>query len=264
MTEELKAEGGEQVVEQTQEQVAVSPIEQRAMEMGWRPREEFDGSDDDFIDAKEFVRRKPLFDAIEEKSRRLRNVEKTLETFKGHYSKVKEVEYARALADLKKERKQAIIDGDVDALEAAEEKISEVQTQVEEMKQVQAEQPEEPTAHPVFVNWVNRNKWYQTTPHMRVYADEIGLRLQRQGLSPDEVLKQVEKAVKDEFPNKFVNPNKASAPSVSSPSRQGRASASDAFDMPAEDKRIMDSLVRSGTITKEEYMKDYKKIHGLQ
>ena len=42
--------------EQTQ-QVELSEIEVKAMNMGWRPIEEFDGPEDEFIDAKEFVRR---------------------------------------------------------------------------------------------------------------------------------------------------------------------------------------------------------------
>mgnify|MGYP000971805459 FL=1 len=34
-------------------------LEVKAMNMGWRPMEEFDGPEEEFIDAKEFVRRAP-------------------------------------------------------------------------------------------------------------------------------------------------------------------------------------------------------------
>ena len=48
MTEETK------IVEEQVQEVApeVSPLEQQALAMGWKPRTEFDGSDDEFIDAK--------------------------------------------------------------------------------------------------------------------------------------------------------------------------------------------------------------------
>ena len=69
MTEEIKdvevPEGtGE---EQTQEKKApeLSAVEQKAIEMGWKPKDNFDGEETDFIDAAEFVRRKPLFDKID-------------------------------------------------------------------------------------------------------------------------------------------------------------------------------------------------------
>ena len=56
MKEETKPQEGQQ----EQAQHTPDPIETRALEMGWRPKEEFDGNEEDFIDAKEFVRRKPL------------------------------------------------------------------------------------------------------------------------------------------------------------------------------------------------------------
>ena len=48
-----------------QEAPELSPIEQKAIQMGWRPKEQFEGDEEEFIDAKEFVRRQPLFDRIE-------------------------------------------------------------------------------------------------------------------------------------------------------------------------------------------------------
>ena len=93
-------------------------VESKAKDMGWRPLEDFDGNPDEFIDAGEFVRRKPLFDKIETTTKQLKNVSKSLDYLKEHYQKVKETEYNRAIADLNAQRKTAKKEGN-NSLEAS-------------------------------------------------------------------------------------------------------------------------------------------------
>jgi cytochrome c556 len=85
MTDEVIVPSGTEPTEAPVEQAPQrSDIETRALEMGWRPKEEFEGSEDDFIDAKEFVRRKPLFEKIEHQSKELKQIKQALEACKGH------------------------------------------------------------------------------------------------------------------------------------------------------------------------------------
>lgn len=84
----------------------VSPVEEKARDLGWKPKEEFHGDEEQFIDAGEFLRRKPLFDKIEHMGKELKETKKVLNLLQSHHSKVKETEYNRALAELKSERKK--------------------------------------------------------------------------------------------------------------------------------------------------------------
>lgn len=248
------------VDEGKQEQQGPSEIELKAMEMGWRPREEFNGTDDDFIDAKEFVRRKPLFDKIEHSSREVKELRKALDALKTHYTTVKESEYNRALATLKAARKDALTNGDGDQFEAIDQEIKRVEQEAVSVKQIDEIQPE-PVQHPEFVGWLNRNPWYNSTPYMRQFADQVGLRLKGQ-MPPAEVLKEVEKAVKQEFPTKFKNPNKESAPDVDS--SDGKTSRSGGFELTEQERKIMNTFVRSGVMTKEKYIADLKAAKGIK
>jgi DNA-binding ferritin-like protein len=245
---------------ETQE-VTLSPIEQKALEMGWRPKEEFDGSEEDFIDAKEFVRRKPLFEKIEHQSKQLKEVTKALEAFKQHYGKVQETEYNRALADLKREMKQANREGDFDRADIIERQIERVETEAEQLRtereSIQVSEQQE--VDPRFKAWTERNPWYTSQRHMRTFADEVGNRFLAQGLSPLEVLKEVEKAVRKEFPTKFQNPNKANAPAVEGSSAKGTSVKNESFELNDMERQIMNTLVRGGHITKEKYIADLKK-----
>jgi hypothetical protein len=71
-------------------------IQQQAMEQGWVPKEEFQGDEETFIDAAEFVRRGELFGKIEHQNREMKLLRQSLEALKQHHSKTKEVEYQRA------------------------------------------------------------------------------------------------------------------------------------------------------------------------
>jgi hypothetical protein len=108
MTEEVKPVENE-VQENIQDTpIEVSDIEKKALELGWRPKSEFHGAEDEFIDAKEFVRRQPLFDKIEAQSRQLKTVTRTLNELKEHYTKVNEAAYNRAISELREQRKEAL------------------------------------------------------------------------------------------------------------------------------------------------------------
>jgi hypothetical protein len=255
MSEDLKLENGTP----EQEQPEVSPVELRARELGWRPKEEFSGDEDNFVDAKEFVQRQPLFEKIEHQSRELKNVKKTLDALKGHYTKVQETEYQRALAALQASKADAINEADGQRAVAIEAQIDRAKQEFQRIRQDE----EAPTTNDPaeFVSWKAKNAWYEKDESMRLLADAYGGKLAREGLSPPEVLAAVAKKVKEEFPHKFVNPNKANAPDVGVSG--GRSSGStERFELTELETSIMKTLIRSGDTTKEKYIAEIKKIRG--
>jgi gas vesicle protein len=243
-------------------------LELRARDMGWVPLEDFGGNEDDFIDAGEFVRRKPLFDKIENTGKQLKNVSKSLEYLKEHYQKVKETEYNRALADMKAQLKEAQREGNhelADDIRDAQERVTKERDDF--LEEVEAIQVQEPTVDPAFEAWVGKNKWYANTESMRLYADTVGVRLHKGGMAKNEILVEVEKAVKKEFPEKFRNPNRDSAPSVEGSSSRPANKKSNPLDtsfMNEQDIRVMNQLVRDKVLTKEEYIADMKQQYGVK
>lgn len=261
--EEIKPVEGEQVPE-------LSPVEQRALEMGWKPRSEFDGDESDFVDAKEFVGRKPLFEKLSQQSRKIKNLENAFGALQTHYTTVKETEYNRALAALKAERKTAVSEGDGDKWEALDEEIKTLEAQAESMKTLREQPVAEQPAHPALQTWLAQNPWYTSNSYMRAFAEEKGTQLHRSGMAPEEVLKEVTKLVKKEFPNKFTNPNKESAPNVSEggkPSKSGGGSlAAVEAGLTEQQRKIMNTLINQRNskgeplMTKEQYLKDLQKV----
>lgn len=243
-------------------------LELKAKEMGWRPLEEFSGDPEEFIDAGEFVRRKPLFDKIENTTKQLKNVSKSLDYLKDHYQKVKETEYKRALSDLKVQLKEAKKEGNHELAVDIEEAVERVETERDTfLEEVEAIKVTEPTVNPQFAAWLTKNSWYTSTSYMRAFADDIGTKLHNSGMSPDKVLVEVEKAVKEEFPQKFRNTNRDNAPPIEGSSNKPANKKTNALDtsfMNEQDIRVMNQLVRDKVLTKEEYIADMKLQYGVK
>lgn len=261
MTEENKQ------VETTQPETVekeYSPIEQKAIEQGWRPKEEFDGDEHEFIDAPEFVRRGELFAKIESQSKELKGVRHALDMLKQHHSKTHEAAYNKALRDLQSQKKAAALDGDREREFVLEEKIDELK---DEKKQIDAqfEQIEVPAVQqvdPAFSVWQENNSWYGKDKAMTSFADELGRELRAEVLAGvktrAEVLAQITKEVKQEFKHKFSNEKTRRPAAVESPSRGGRQGKADDFVMSDDERAIMRKFVNSGIITEEQYIKDLK------
>jgi hypothetical protein len=99
---------------------------------------------------------------------------------------------------------------------------------------------------------------------MRKWADDYGTSLAGQGLTPSEVLKKVEEGVKKEFPQKFTNPNKNNAPSVESGSQKAAGSKKDDIELSDQERKIMNTLVSTKVMTKDEYLKQLKAVKGIK
>lgn len=258
----------EQVADQEVEtNVSIDPIEQEARASGWVPKEEFHGDEHKWVDAGEFVRRAPLFQKIDTAGREIKELRKSLEALKAHHAQVRETEYKRALDELKAAKKEAYIEGDPDALIEIDEKVAAVKDAQARFKQEQAQEAAKATdpevIHPEFAAWTKRNTWYNDNKPMRAFADTLGLELRAQGMSPTDVLRQVEIKIKEEFPNKFRNPNRDKAAAVEGGGKGGPAKGnSGEASLTDEERRIMNTFVRTGVMTKEQYIADLKKVKG--
>lgn len=255
MDEEVKGEGESQVVEPTSAELA-------AREQGWVPKDEFNGDEHTWIDAAEFLRRGPLFKKIDDQSKQLKDVKKALQEMAKLNSDIRDNEYKRALATLREQKKNALLEGDADAVIAADEKIELVREEQTQLKaQAQNLPSSEPELNPEFVQWTDRNSWYKNSTPMKAYADALGVDLARTGLSPSQVLQKVEQEVRKEFPNKFRNPNQDKPGSVESGSIKGIGS-NDNFQLTQEERRVMQTFVRTGALTEKEYIESLRKVRG--
>jgi protein-arginine kinase activator protein McsA len=254
---------GTETQEEVKEEVQLSEVEIQAMELGWKPKEDFEAEEKNagkkWRPAEEFIERKSFFDKIESQNHKIKTLEKGLQALGQHYTNVEKAAFRKALDTLKEQRKEALENQDLVKAEEIRDEMDEIKEKINSTAPPVI--PQGPP--PALVEWKQKNTWYQTDDRMTRYADRIGKDLFEQGVSPDEILKEIEKEVRETFPEKFRimnrNPNKDAAPEVVPSGKKAGSSGSTGFRLPAEHERILNNMIRSGApITREQYIKDLK------
>ena len=252
-------------VEQTIQQPTPSPVEEKAREGGWVPKEEWTGDPDKWRPAREFVDRGELFSKIDSMGKELKEAKKTLKMMQVHHSKVKESEYNRAVADLKALQKQHLEEGNSDGYLETTELLTDLRAEQKARAVIQETVPAANEPHPSFVEWQNKNDWYSKDKEMHDYADAIGLGYAQQHpeLEPEEVLKYVSTQVRGRFRERFVNPNRAK-PSVVEGTNNTATPKKTSIELTEEERKVMNTFVRAGVMTKEVYLDEIKKLRGVK
>lgn len=271
-TEKVEQTPVEEKVEQV---VEPTPVELEAREQGWVSKDEWVESgreESEWRPAKEFVERGDLYRTIHSTKRELRQTQAALTALQRHHQYVFEKAHAQALQELKSQKRQAIRNEDMEEVAAIEDEIErreqEYHTEKQAQTQVaQATQAASQGVHPDFQAWQSRNQWYTNDPDLREFADATGMvyASKNPGVNPVEVLQYVEQKVKKQFPDKFGS-RKATAPSpTASVNRQStsRSVKDDGFQLDEMERQIMDTLVKTGTMTEAEYKAELKKAKGL-
>lgn len=244
-------------------EVVVQTVENTAREQGWKPLEEFDGDKSKWVSAETFVAKGELISKIESLGKKLKDADKAIKMLTEHHQKVKESEFQRAVQYLKTQKKQAYEAGDVDKIIEIDEKIAEVKET--QKAQVANEAKEvEPAVHPSFQKWQDENKWYTTDTEMRADADAFGnaYAANNPDKTPEEVLDYVSKKVKRLYKDKFENPNRSKASAVEGGGNRQETS-NESFALSEDEKRVMNTFIRTGIMTKEDYIKELKKVKGI-
>lgn len=250
----------------------VNPIEEQARAKGWKPQEEWTGSPDVWVDAKEFLAREPLFKRIEGMSQEVKSLraamgqaQQVIEDLKQHNARVEVAAYERALRDLKAEKRQALSEGEVERVMEIEDKIDELkEAKVQAQTPKQPMQINQPTIHPELKAWMDRNTWYTTDPELQDEATALGIAYKkRKGdtVTNQDVLDYVENKIKTMHPEKFRNPARQAPASVETEGRPARAKAQDDVQLSSEEEAVMKRLIRQGVMTEAEYKRQIKEVN---
>jgi len=236
-------------------------VEQEAREHGWRPKEEFEADEKNagkkWRTAEDFMDRKSFFDKIDTVNQENKTLKKAVQQLSLHHANVEKVAYKKALEDLKAQRKAALEENDFVKAEELRDQMDEVKEQINNVAppvQVQEE-------HPEMVAFKARNTWYQKDRALTRYADSLGRDLVAQGMTALDILKEVEKAVREDFPEKFRNPNRDEAPEMVPSGR--KTVQTDRFRLTEDEERVWRNFEKAGVpMTRDEYIADIKKLRG--
>ena len=263
MGKELEAAEVEEVEGAEEPEVEASPIDELAQQMGWNPDFKGDGA----VDAKTFILRSrdiqsSLGKTVNNLRRELDAVKEGVDVvrFTAEQSSKREISRLKGeIAQLKSKRREAIRDGDADAVERYDSEIDVLKDATKEPA-ASEKAPTKKGPPPEYHDWVEDNPWYIEDKEMQAYADALLVLPEYAAIgkvSYPRLLKKVEKAVKSEFTDKFpenkkkettISAAEATSPAAPvTPSRQ-RAKPSkqkaSAADLSYEQRSVGNDFVR--------------------
>lgn len=249
-----------------QEAAPEPTIEDNAREMGWRPKEEFKGPEDRWVDAETFVKRgeeilpilransKKDREALDKANAEIAEMKKTFVEFKKHHSQTEQRVYQRARQELERELADAVQAQDFAAVRSITNDIADLS------KDARTDDNGDPYQAPDQVKalnaWKSENPWFESDEAMTAAAVAIANRLEASGVKGDEQRAEVAKRIRAEFPQKFANERRAQ-PSVVEGATPPRKASKGWNDLPPEAKATAEKWVKQGLISKENYVKDY-------
>lgn len=233
----------------------MAEVEQRAREMGWVSKEEFEADENNvgkkWRPADEFIERGELFDTIKGLKRELGGLKKDFNTLAEYHRKVSETEYKRALETLKQERMVAAEEGDTKT-------VVEISDRIEQLKESQVQEREANQkvdgVHPAFPKWIESNPWYVSDEGMKAAADAYAKSfvMQNPGAPFEDVLTYVSEKMQDKV-NK-TTPKPKGIPTVDSGNNAAAKKGKSARDLPDDAREVMKTLVKRGVLTEKEYI----------
>lgn len=274
--------------------------EELAKEKGWVPQDEWQGDSEEWVPANEFLLRGELMGRISSQTGQIRalnskldqavskhkDLEKALRVLGEHNKKIAEIEYNKALQELRKTRSEAQAEGDHDLVAEIESKIDEVREasktgdSVDFDSDKDDEEDDSGTQQGTYtteqdaknmMEWTEANPWYTEDPVLRAAADVIAANLDPTTMTSDVYLKSITQKMQEKFPEQVGKPKKARQqvhdpdPDGTNKSKAYKAKSKyTASDLPSEYKKIAETLVQTGAVASvQEYVDQFAEIGGF-
>lgn len=259
------------------ENMSEEEAESKARSLGWRPKEEFNGDDDKYTDAKTFLdKANTNIPMLRENARKteqrnhrleeqLKSMEEKLQALTKRADEADRAGYERAIREIEARQRKAVAEGDIDEydnLQKQKENLNVRPTQPENNTQ-QGLSTSEQIAIQVFES---QNPWFRQDQDLNedMCSFILGIRSKNPEMPLSEVIERAKEKTIKANPEKF-NTNKANSV-LSSGGTGGRMSYA---SIPAADKanfdrelerNVRDLEIRGVAKEKiEQFKKDYQK-----
>lgn len=233
---------------------------ERAKASGWKPIEEYKGPKGKWRDYKEF---NEVGDRITKTlESKIASQEDVIKKLIEAQSVIIEQAKQQALAELSAQKREAIRDGDVAAVDDIDKKIATV-TEEHEKAKIKQQDPERVDVDQATVEFVAANQtWFGRDQVMTNYAtlqEQIERSIDPSARQTD-ILDRVKQAVVARFPDKFSQKRTGHrSPAVESGSVAPRASEVSFEGYPDEVRKIADYFERTGAMSKKDYLAALKR-----
>lgn len=199
----------------------INESEQKALNLGWKQKDEWEGDIDDWTNAKRFLQTR---DIIESNKNLRSQMDKMGNEFSNRIDglqKFHEQSLNAKVNELKKKRDDAASEADMDTYNDANKQLDEIQDQPTHTNQPQAQNQkqiiENLIAHPTTQSFLQENPWFEQNSAkgvygQKVFTDWLKANINNQDAKLEDGFDMVRQSVNREF--KQVNQNRENASSM--------------------------------------------------
>lgn len=226
MGEEQKPEAPDQKPDE--KQTEYTPVEQEAMEMGWVPKDQWKGAEEDWTPAKAYIKYGKLEAEHKATKATASQKEKVINAMKDHYTRVKDDAKKEVEATLKKQKRDAIKEENYARAAEIDLQLDELTENLDRKTRVHDEEVKRidntaiDAVPPEFYEWNKRNSWYSMNGGDPLSQEADTLAIAYRGRFPKstypEVLEYVTTTIKKLYPERFPNPARNTPAAVNEPS----------------------------------------------
>lgn len=283
---EAKADDKTSTTETPDNEPQLSETEKVAYAQGWRPKKDWIASGGDPKAWKEAAWWLDRGELLGQQSQLRKEIKQVKDAFI-RMTEYNRQAYIKGVTDgierMKHEKRAALREGALDVVADLEDKIDEATetlatvqaTKTDPLGDTASTDPktkaEETANHPAYKAWIAANTWYSSNEDAFDYANAAAARYAAKNPSGDlnAALAHVTEKVKARFPELFSGPKRVSQPSVggrgvptSSQSNGAAGNVDSKFakivsQMDPDTRRAVVDMVRSGSISKKEYVDSY-------
>lgn len=216
MSEEITEKPAPNTVTPPKEEPELSPDEVLASKEGWKPKDKWEGAEDEWVSAKAFLKFGQVQSQLKHAKQEASQKEKVINAMKQFHLQVKEDAKKEVIDTLKKSKREAVKAEDFQKVAELDLQLDELETNLDirfknmDVKQREMEQANAgPTAE--FTDWNQKNGWYKmgSTTGLTKEADILGMAYLQANPDarnrPMEILEYVEKRIRKLYPEEFEN-----------------------------------------------------------
>lgn len=244
-----------------------SAQEELARAQGWKPLAEFDGDKAEWVPPEVFIMKGRLFKTIHGQKQEIKGLRKAVDDMASLLKQAKEQAIKTTRDELRQAKAQALSDQDHN-------KVVQIDEQMLELKQKETELKEETAVAEAAGNqyaeyykeWVGGNNWYLANRDMRADADMYGQSYLNSNPSadPDEVFRYVEKKIKKEYADEFMQKSEETGRSKVGAVVNSRTTTTpdpstkklSIKSLSSEEREVALNFARLGIMSVEDYIKN--------
>jgi len=209
MTDDTKDEGNTD--ESNKEEVKLTEDEERALNLGWKPKEQWQGDPNDWVPAKWWLKYGDVEQRLQAAEAEAKHKEKVLGTMKNYYTRVKEDAVAEVRAQLQRAKREAVKNEDYEKVAQLDANLQDLEnglkTKFEQVDKEVSQNSPPAGPPPEFYAWNRENSWYHLGSQDEMTAEADSLAIAYMARNPNahytDMLNHVGDRIKKLFPDKF-------------------------------------------------------------